>query len=376
MSRNEMKAGFVLEDEPEKKSDPEKSHDQKMSSDRRKILLQEDKPGAEALKRGFELDADAASLEPAEIQSHEVATTIEFEEEEATDVTPARVWTSPVLWILLLITGLGGLQCWFFVSSAFAQNSVAGIVSGTVMLLLLVMALASLWRELKSVLLLKRSDERRLQIREIIKSGSAADAFALCAEMARDSGMLESRQFDSFRHKVKEHFSAADVFALYEEALLRAQDEKARRIIVRRSRENGVIVALSPMAWLDMTFTLARSLRMIREISEIYGLRCGLWGRMQLYRRVIRNIIFIGMADLATDAVTDVLGAGMAGRLSSALGQGIAAGIYSTRLGYMTVKSVRPVDMSSKTMTLSDLRKALLTQGGLADLLKSDGGRK
>ena len=124
-----------------------------------------------------------------------------------------------------------------------------------------------------------------------------------------------------------------------------------------------------------MLFTLARSLRMIREISEVYCLRCGIWGWMRLYRRLARNMIFIGMADLATDAVTDVLGAGMAGKISAALGQGIAAGIYSTRLGYMTVKAVRPLEMGQRIMTLAQLRRALLLEGRLAELIRGDGDK-
>jgi len=131
--------------------------------------------------------------------------------------------------------------------------------------------------------------------------------------------------------------------------------------VIRRSRETGIVVALSPIAWLDMAFSLARSLRMVREIAEVYGYRCGLWGRFELYRKIISNVVFIGVADLTTDALTDVIGAKTFASLSVAAGQGIAAGIYSTRLGYMTIKAVRPLPLARDTLSLASLRRDMIT---------------
>lgn len=338
--------------------------------------VQKPETSSETMKAGFILEDSKIEMTPAVMKTDDVATTIGLEEDPEEQPEKTKFWTSPVLWVILLITGLGGLQCYYFISEAFAQNTAVGLLSSAVMSALLVMASWSVWKELRSVLLLKRSDERREQIRHAVASGTVKDAVMLCEEMARDSGMLKSRQYESFKNKISDHFSPEEVFALYECEIIRTQDEKARKIIVKRSRENGIVVALSPMAWLDMLFTLARSVRMIREISEVYGLRCGIWGRMNLYRRVAKNIVYIGMADLATDAVTDVLGAGMAGKISSALGQGIAAGIYSTRLGYMSIKAVRPMDLNRKVLTLSELRKSLLTEGKFSEIIRGEKDRK
>ena len=130
-------------------------------------------------------------------------------------------------------------------------------------------------------------------------------------------------------------------------------------------------MALSPLAIVDLVFTFLRSLRMIREICAVYGLRFGLLGRIVIYRRVLRNLVLIGITELATDSMVDALGAGFAGKLSAALGQGLAAGIYSTRLGYMTMKSVRPLQISAKVVSLSELRKELVKGGSLQKLMTS-----
>ena len=378
MSRREMRAGFEID--PGDLGEPS-SRIQAEERKQERPFREDEAPSASdsGMRAGKEFDLPGGSedyapapVAPTGDQSLDIP---DWEDGSSEEIPQGSVWTSPVLWILLLITAFGGLQAWYFITGLYSQNMFTGIMASLVMVVLAALVLISLLRELRSVLLLRRADERRLEIRRIIASGTAEQALALCRIMATESHMTGHRRFDVFLHKVRDHHTAAEIFLLYEDELIREQDEMARRIIVRRSRENGLVVALSPLAWLDMLFTLARSLRMIREISEVYGLRCGIWGRMRLYRRVARNMIFIGMADLATDAVADVLGAGMAGKISAALGQGIAAGIYSTRLGYMTVKAVRPLEMGQRIMTLAQLRRALLLEGRLAELIRGDGDK-
>ena len=329
---------------------------------------------AEDMLKGFTLNVESGKLMEVR-QTDEVAAksmTMELEADDEAEVPPVRFWSSPVLWIMLLVLCFGGLQTYSVISSAFASGSVTGIFWSVAFLIVFVLALVSIYREFSTVLLFKQIDIHRREVAEACDCGSFSEAVKICRELARDSKAVEKKGWESFNKRLAPHLSPRDVFDLYEHLILAEQDEKAKRIIVKRSRENGVVVALSPVAWLDMVLTLARSLRMIREISEVYGLSTGLWGRMQLYRRVIRNLVLIGMTDLATDAVIDVMGAGVAGKLSASLGQGVAAGIYSTRLGYMTMKAVRPLGISPKVITLGELRRELVSDGKICDLLKQE----
>ena len=327
--------------------------------------------------KGFTLNASAGELTEVETDGDAMSgsTTIAETDEDDNHVTPVRFWSSPVLWIMLLLLCYGGLQTYAVIDSAFTTGSVTGIFWSAVFIAAFVISLFCIYREFSSVLLFKQVDEHREEVLHACASGSFDDAVKICRALAADSKVLGGKSWENFSKRLQPHFTPADVFQLYEHQVLRDMDERAKKVIVKRSRENGVIVALSPVAWLDMFLTLARSLRMTREISEIYGLRAGVWGRMQLYRRVARNLILIGMTDLATDAAVDVIGAGIAGKLSASLGQGVAAGIYSTRLGYMTVKAVRPLGISPKVITLAELRRDLLSKGKISELIKSDAGK-
>lgn len=310
-----MKAGFKIDKNDEKI--------QRMS------FQNEESPST--LKSGFSIKKDDPNLTHEEVLDNDVAiTTTEVEDEFLReDVKPISFFTSPIFWILVLLLCFGGLQTYSLIVDAFATSTLVGILWSIGLGIASIMVVSSLYKEFKSVLYLKSADKHRRQVFDILSSGSYSDAFGLCQVMAQDSKLAKSDSYKKFLSQIQSHFDVTSVFALYEDNVLKELDEKAHSIIVKRSTENGAIVALSPVTWIDMALTLARSLRMIRELSSIYGLQCGLWSRLALYKRVLHNLIFIGVTDLATDALVDVVGAGSVGKLSASLGKGVAAATYS-----------------------------------------------
>lgn len=316
-------------------------------------------------ERGFELESPPQQVRALDQGSQESSqsTTIALpyaEDGAAEDEEPlrSRFWSSPLLWLLLLVVGVGGLQVYALLTEAFERSLLSGALWSLGIGVVSLLALWAVFKELRSVWQLKSTERNRKRYRETVSSAQAREALLLCQDMYHGT---DDQAYAAFKTRIQPHFSAAEVFDLYEQLVLRKLDAKARSIVVKRSCESAAVVALSPLAWLDMAFTLARSLRMIREIAQAYGYHCGLWGRLQLYRSVVRNLIFIGVTDLATDALMDSLGAEAFGKFSAALGQGLAAGIYSTRLGYLTIKAVRPLPLHAGVMTLGQLRKDMVS---------------
>ncbi len=293
------------------------------------------------------------------------------EEDLKDDIRGFNFWTNPLTFLLLFILLFSGLEIYSLISDLFSPTSLLGMgFSALFLLLMLLIAITGL-REFSSIFRLKKIDAHKDEVTKVLKTGNCEDALRILRTLACDAKIEKEESYQNFLKRIEPHFSPLEVFSLYEIHVLKKQDEQAKKIIIRRSRENGVLVALSPLAIVDLVFTLWRSLRMIREICAVYGLRFGLLGRIVIYRRVLKNLVLIGITELATDSVVDVLGAGVAGKLSAALGQGVAAGIYSTRLGYMTMKAVRPLGISAKVVSLAELRKQLLKGGSLEKLITS-----
>ena len=85
-------------------------------------------PG-ETMVKSFTLDSSGHKLVEVDQSDEALAgsSTVPMEEQEDEPVAPVKFWSSPVLWILILLLCYGGLQTYSIISSAFATGSVTGI---------------------------------------------------------------------------------------------------------------------------------------------------------------------------------------------------------------------------------------------------------
>ncbi len=273
------------------------------------------------------------------------------------------------LLILLLVVVLGGIEAYFFITDLFNHGPILGLLGSVLIGLIFILTIVGIYNEFRYVFVFKRVDCNRLSYLQILNDNDNKKAFKLCEEMAKFANVYKGPNWNNFSTMIQDHYDAKSIFNLYSDHVLKPLDLKAREIIVKHSTEAAVVIALSPLAWFDMLIFLFRATRMIRLISENYGMRFGYWGRLKLYKRVIKNLIYIGATELAVDATVDILGTGMLSKLSGQLGQGVTAAIYSSRLGYVTVREIRPIPSNNDILSLSSLRKEVLTNKQLLGLI-------
>jgi len=123
-------------------------------------------------------------------------------------------------------------------------------------------------------------------------------------------------------------------------------DELALKRVTAYSQQTGVLVALSPLALLDMGLALWRNIRMIDEIGQIYGLRPSRMGRIQLFRKLINNMLLASATELMADYWTDFSSASLSNVLSTRLAQGMGVGLYTARIGIRTMALCRPLSFT------------------------------
>ena len=161
----------------------------------------------------------------------------------------------------------------------------------------------------------------------------------------------------------EEIMPAAARLQLAERELLAPLDEEASRIISATSRQVAVMTAIIPMAALDMALVAARNLTMLRRLAALYGGRPGLMGGLRLARMVMTHLVFTGGLALTDSLLQNVLGKGLAGRLSARFGEGAVNGILTARVGMAALDLVRPLPFSaSPRPSLSDYAKGLFSR--------------
>ncbi len=68
------------------------------------------------------------------------------------------------------------------------------------------------------------------------------------------------------------------------------------------------MIAVSPLALVDMAFIAWRNLRLINRIATLYGIELGYYSRLRLFRLVLLNIAFAGAANWCVRWEVDVDG--------------------------------------------------------------------
>jgi putative membrane protein len=155
--------------------------------------------------------------------------------------------------------------------------------------------------------------------------------------------------------------SSSELVQLYSRVVLSKVDDKALNEVAKFSTEAVVLVALSPVAIIDMLIMLSRNLRMINKIAGLYGLKLGYWSRIKLIKQVFINMAYAGASELVADFGSDMLGAELLGKLSARFAQGLGAGMLTARLGAKTMELCRPIPFEEKPK-LTHVRKKIAKQ--------------
>jgi putative membrane protein len=216
----------------------------------------------------------------------------------------------------------------------------SGLVAIAVLSLLVIIGreITALWR-LASVTQLRRrasdvliSDDAK-QARTI-----TTELLALLAHEPRIAGGRE--RLDALKDDI---IDGRDLLALTETELMRPLDERARTLILDAAKRVSVVTAVSPRALVDVGYVLFEAGRLIRQISQLYGGRPGFAGFLRLARRVAGHLAVTGSIAVGDSIVQQVIGHGLAARLSSRLGEGVVNGLMTARIGIAAMDVARPM---------------------------------
>jgi putative membrane protein len=159
-----------------------------------------------------------------------------------------------------------------------------------------------------------------------------------------------------------EIIDGANLVRLAEAEILAPLDAKAKVLILDAAKRVSIVTAVSPRALVDIAYVVFEAGRLIRRLAELYGGRPGTLGFFRLARDVLAHLAVTGSLAAGDSLVQQLVGHGLAARLSAKLGEGVVNGMMTARIGIAAMETARPLPFSAvKRPGLGDFLTALTT---------------
>ena len=262
--------------------------------------------------------------------------------------------------LVVLGTGLGVTQ---LIENLFARSESLGIL-GLAFAFAATLGLGVLTaRELLALVRLATIEKLHARAASVLLSDDRAESRSIIADLlkiAHQNPQLARARLTLQGH-VDDIIDGADMIRLAERELMTPLDAEARRLVSQAAQRVSIVTAVSPRALFDVLFVFVASLRLIRQLARLYGGRPGALGMIRLLRHVIAHLAITGGLAASDSLVQQMLGHGIAAKLSQRLGEGVLNGLLTARLGLAAIEVTRPLPFTALPQpALTDLAKDLL----------------
>jgi putative membrane protein len=301
----------------------------------------------------------------------------EFEALAITVDDTARSSRRGVRWAILFWCALGGLLLLAIgvavndlLTDLLARNQELGWLGLAFATLAVVSLLVIAVRETTGLMRLAKVEKLRQRAAEMIVSDNRIEARAFVHELlalTRKMPQLARGRADLEGH-LGEIIDGSDMVRLAERELMTPLDQRARKLISVAATRVSVVTAVSPRAVIDILFVFGTALTLVRRLAFLYGARPGTLSLARLVRQVVMHLAVTGGLAASDSLIQQMLGHGIAAKLSVRLGEGVLNGLLTARFGLAAVDLIRPVPFAALPRpTLSDLMSEVLRSFGDAE---------
>jgi putative membrane protein len=257
-----------------------------------------------------------------------------------------------------LISLAFSLWAWNFVEDLFVKSSLLGFVGLILVAMASCATIVFCGREIIS--LLRQNQISKLH--DALAAAHAADNIKEARQYVVELCNIYRTRNDTAQARTlvanysKQIMNGRDLIDLTERNLIAPLDDQARREIATAAKRVSVVTALSPRAILDIFFVAAQAIMLIRRIAEIYGGRPGLLGFFKLTRSIGAHLAITGFVSAGDTLMQQVVGHGIASRVSAKLGEGVLNGLLTARVGLSAMAVCRPTAfITQKAPSVSDV---------------------
>ncbi len=296
----------------------------------------------------------AFRLDNPEVTSGSVVVTDEpFDAIEAADGTVVPMGTRRrAPWLAVFLSALSGLLLLGLglvienlIVDLYAVAPWLGWVALGLAILAIVAFLALIGREVSGIWREQKIERLREAAVDAIAVKDHKAAKAIASQVVSLYGSRASAVKGTARlmASMDEIIDADDRLAIAERELLAPLDAQAKRAIAGAAKQVSLVTAVSPRAIVDVAFVVFAAVRLLRTLARIYGGRPGFFGFLRLAKAAFNHLAVTGGVAVGDSLMQQVLGLGLAARISAKLGEGVLNGLMTARFGLAALSVCRPL---------------------------------
>ncbi|MBE8595771.1 YcjF family protein [Xenorhabdus sp. BG5] len=289
----------------------------------------------------------------------------EFEGAVNAALKPKRSFWRKVFISAVLLLGMSVVaQCVQWIYQAWQQHDWIALGIAAAGSMIVFAGIGSVIKEWRRLYHLRQRTEERDTAKTLLQSHGIGKGRQFCEKLAEQAGIgRQHPALQRWQAAVHETHNDREIVMLYSQLVQPVLDTQARQEISRSAAESALMIAVSPLAIVDMAFIAWRNIRLINRIAALYGIELGYFSRIRLFRLVLLNIAFAGASELVREVGMDWLSQDIAARLSARAAQGIGAGLLTARLGIKAMELCRPLPwIDGDKPKLGDFRHQLFVQ--------------
>ena len=275
-----------------------------------------------------------------------------IEQVQSQNLLSRRGWSlSTLFWSALGGLFSLGIGLWVtnIIDGLFAKASGLGWVAIALAALALIAALAMFLREIFAIRRQKRVALLHIALAKARTEDDTKAAHTLLAELTalythRPETAAARAHLASLKGEI---IDGRDLIDIAERTLLYPLDALVQKEIAEAAKRVSLVTAIAPRALLDVIFVAAQAIRLIRRIAEIYGGKPGLLGFFRLAKTVGAHLAITGGMAVGDSLLQQVVGHGIASRISAKLGEGVLNGLLTTRVGVSAMSVCRPMPFAA-----------------------------
>jgi len=243
-----------------------------------------------------------------------------------------------------LFTIILGWQSYSIMMELFSVSTLLGSIFGVLLLVLLELIAKEGYQFRKGQLQFAKIEQLRDQADMFVKERSHGKSSAFINDLTELYNHKPQQPYlTKAIEDMPDYLNDEEVVTSLSDNYFTQLDKEALRVIKQESLATAGMVAVSQVAVIDSLVVTWKTLKMVNQINNIYGISLTRLGQWKLFVRLVKATVFsagsqkaINITASMTDAIPGVKAVG-------SLVQGLGIGIYVARIGVEAMKHNRPI---------------------------------